>query len=49
MSVYAEYLNAESEDERQMALSGMKWEARRDAYMDELHEDEEEDDDEWED
>ena len=45
MSVYAEYLNAESEDERQMALSGMKW----DAYMDELHEDEEEDDDEWED
>ena len=48
MSVYAEYRNAKTEEERQIALSGMKWEARRDEYLDKLYEDRgsEEDDEE---
>ena len=46
MSVYAEYLHAETEEERQIALSGMKWEARRDEYLDKLYEDRENEDDE---
>ena len=43
MSVYAEYRLAETEEERQIALSGMKWEARRDEYLDKLYEDREDD------
>ena len=38
MSVYAEYLHAETEEEREDALRGMKWEARRDEYLDKLYE-----------
>lgn len=43
MSVYAEYLHAETEEERQIALSGMRWESRRDEYLDKLYEDREDD------
>ena len=38
MSVYAEYLHAETDEEREDALRGMKWEARRDEYLDKLYE-----------
>lgn len=43
MSVYAEYLHAETEEEREEALSGMKWEERRNEYLDKLHEEQQDD------
>ena len=38
MSVYAEYAHAETDEEREDALRGMKWEERRNEYMDKLYE-----------
>lgn len=46
MSVYAEYLHAETEEEREDALRGMRWESRRDEYLDKLYEDREDEDEE---
>lgn len=46
MSVYAEYLHAETDEEREDALRGMRWEARRDEYLDKLYEDREDEDEE---
>lgn len=35
MSVYAEYLHAETDEEREEALAAMKWEARMDKAAEE--------------
>ena len=43
MSVYAEYLHAETDEEREDALRGMRWEARRDEYLNKLHEEQQDD------
>ena len=42
MSVYAEYLHAETEEERRIALADMKAEARREEYLDRLAEERQE-------
>ena len=49
MSVYAEYLHAETDEEREDALRGMRWESRRDEYLDKLYEDREDEKDAEED
>lgn len=38
MSVYAEYRNAKTDEEREAALVAMKWEAAREAYFDKMAE-----------
>lgn len=34
MSVYAEYRNAKTDEERELAKIGMMWESRKEAYLD---------------
>ena len=43
MSVYKEYKLAETDEEREEALMGMKWEERRDKMAEEMAEREQDD------